>query len=68
MMRILTENFGWKLASFLIALGLWSAIILEPDLVTSASVPIFFRNLPRGLEFAAQAPEQIVLEPSLKIR
>jgi YbbR domain-containing protein len=62
MMKLFFENMWWKLASLLLAIALWFTLILEPDLVTSASVPIFFRNLPKGLEFASQAPDRIVLE------
>ncbi len=62
MIKFIFENIWWKLASLLMAIALWFTLILEPDLVTSASVPIFFRNLPKGLEFASQAPDRIVLE------
>jgi YbbR domain-containing protein len=62
MIKLFFENIWWKLGSLLFAIALWFTLILEPDLVTSASVPIFFRNLPKGLEFASQAPDRIVLE------
>jgi hypothetical protein len=61
-LKIILENFWWKLAALALAVALWFTLILEPDLVTSASVPIFFKNLPSRLEFASQAPDQIVLE------
>jgi YbbR domain-containing protein len=60
--KILLENIWWKLASLAVAIALWATLILEPDVVTSASVSVFFRNLPRDLEFATQAPDHLVLE------
>lgn len=64
MLKFVFENFWWKIASMALAVALWFAVILEPDLVTSTAVPIFFKNLPRDLEFASQAPDRIVLEIS----
>ena len=61
-MKIAIENFWWKLASLIVAIALWFILILEPDLVTSASVPIFFGNIPKGYEFSSEAPGQVVLE------
>ncbi len=62
MLKVVFENFWWKIAALLLAMALWFTLILEPDLVTSASVPIFFKNLPRNLEFSSPAPDRIVLE------
>jgi YbbR domain-containing protein len=62
MWKFLFENFWWKVSALVLAVALWFTLILEPDLVTSASVPIFFKNLPKGLEFASEAPDRIVLE------
>ena len=70
-MKIAIENFWWKLASLIVAIALWFILILEPDLVTSASVPIFFGNIPKGYEFSSEAPGQVVLEirgPASKLR
>ena len=61
-MKVVFENFWWKIAALLLAVALWFTLILEPDVVTTASVPIFFKNLPRGLEFASSAEDRIVLE------
>lgn len=60
--KVLFENFWWKIAALVLAMALWFTLILEPDLVTSASVPIFFKNLPQNLEFASPARDRIVLE------
>ena len=70
MIKLAFENIGWKLASLGVAIVLWFTLILEPDVVTSVSVPIYFRNQPRSLEFATEAPDHLVLEirgPSSKL-
>lgn len=56
------ENFWWKAASLGLSFALWFSIINEPELVTNASVPIFYRGLQRGLEIASDQPERIFLE------
>ena len=48
--------------SLALSVGLWVTIINEPELVTSAAVPIFYRGLPRGIEIAADQPDKIFLE------
>ncbi len=70
MIKLLLENFWWKIGALGVAIGLYATMVLEPDVVTSASLPIFFRNLPRELEFATPAQDRIVLEirgPSSKL-
>ena len=62
MRRIILENFWWKLISLLLSIGLWVTIINEPELVTSAAVPIFYRGLPKGIEIASGQPDRIFLE------
>lgn len=60
--RFIFENFWWKLMSLGLSVGLWVTIINEPELVTSASVPIFYRGLPRTIEIASGQPDRIFLE------
>lgn len=48
--------------SLALSIGLWVTIINEPELVTSASVPIFYRGLPRTIEIASGQPDRIFLE------
>jgi YbbR domain-containing protein len=62
MRRLFLENFWWKLASLGLSFGLWVTIINEPELVTSAAVPIFYKGLPVGIEIASDQPEKIFLE------
>ena len=50
MIRLLTRNIGWKLLALLIAVALWIAVAREPELDTSLSVPIEFKNIPDDLD------------------
>ena len=62
MMQLLTRNLGWKLASLLIALALWIAIAREPELATSLSIPIEFKNIPDDLDIGSNVPDRIHIE------
>ena len=62
MKRFLTENLLWKVLSVFLAFLIWVAIAREPELATSVSVPIFFRNLPNQLDLASDVPERVHLE------
>jgi YbbR domain-containing protein len=62
MRRFLTENIGWKLLSVLLAFCLWIAVAREPEMSTSMTVPVLFRNMPGDLDFASEAPERVHLE------
>lgn len=61
-MRWLFSNLHWKALSLAIALGLWFAVVREPELVTSQSVPIFYKNLPRDLEIGSDVPDRVHVE------
>ena len=68
--RLITHNFGWKLGSLVMAVLLWFAIVGEPELVTTRSVPILYKNLPDGLLIGPDAPNQVRVElrgPSSKL-
>ncbi len=70
MMGLITENFGWKLLSLLAAIVLWLALVGDPELTTTISVPLEFRNLPRELDINSETPEVVQLElqgPSAKL-
>ncbi len=60
--RWVKHNFGWKLASLCIAIGLWIAIVGEPELVTIQAVPILYKNLPTGLLVLSDAPDTVRAE------
>jgi len=70
MMRFITVNFGWKVLSLAAAVVLWLFLVGDPELTTTISVPLEFRNLPRDLDINSETPEVILLEvqgPSAKL-
>ena len=62
MIRLLTQNFGWKMLSLAIAVALWIAVAREPELATDISVPVEFKNIPEELDISAGAPERVHVE------
>ncbi len=62
MKQLLTNNLGWKLLSLLIAIALWIAVAREPELATSLSVPIEFKNIPGDLDIGSNVPDRVHLE------
>lgn len=60
--RRLTSNLGWKLASVLLSVLLWFAMVGEPELVAIQPIPLLYRNLPKGLLLVSDAPDQIRAE------
>lgn len=61
-MRRLAHNLQWKLLSLLLAIGLWFIVVREPELVTSQSIPIFYKNLPKDIETGSEAPDRVHVE------
>jgi YbbR domain-containing protein len=61
-MKFITANLGWKLLALLIAVVLWIAIEREPELATSISVPIEFKNVPDDLDIGSNQPDRVRLE------
>ncbi|MDP2996444.1 MAG: CdaR family protein [Bryobacterales bacterium] len=67
----LTRNLGWKFLSLALAILLWFAIVGEPELATSVSAPIEYKNLPPDLEMSSDVLDRVHLEvrgPSGKLR
>jgi YbbR domain-containing protein len=62
MKRLFTQNLGWKFLSLLIAVALWLAIAREPEVATSISVPVEFRNMREDLDIAGELPDRVRLE------
>ena len=62
MKQLFTQNLGWKFLSLLLAVGLWLAIAREPEVATSLSVPVEFRNMRDDLDISGNLPDRIRLE------
>jgi YbbR domain-containing protein len=62
MRRLLLHNLGWKIVSLLIAVVLWILTAREPELATSLSVPIEFKNIPDTLDIGSEMPDRVRLE------
>jgi hypothetical protein len=60
--RFFTRNFGWKAASLALAILLWMAILGEPELVTTHTAPVLYKNLPENLLIGADAVDQVRVE------
>jgi len=56
------KNFGWKLASLLLAVLLWLAFSSAPLVVTTHTAPIVYNNLANGWMVAGNSPETVHLE------
>lgn len=69
-MRLITRNLGWKVGSLALAVLLWLAILGEPELVTTHTAPILYKNLPRELLIGSDALDEVRVElrgPSGKV-
>ena len=62
MRRFFLDNLGWKVLSVGLAFLLWIAVAREPELATSISVPVLFKNIPDDLDIASDVPERVHLE------
>ena len=61
-MRLFTENIPAKLFSILIAFLLWVALVDEPELIETVTVPVEYRNLSSALDLSPDAPSRIQLQ------
>jgi len=61
-MRLFTENIPAKIFSILIALLLWVALVDEPELIETVTVPVEYRNLSSSLDLSPNAPSRIQLQ------
>jgi YbbR domain-containing protein len=62
MIQFFTRNLGWKLLSLLIAIVLWVAVSREPEVATSLSVPVDFKNMRDDLDIDGNLPDSVRLE------
>jgi YbbR domain-containing protein len=60
--KLITRNLGWKLGSLTLSVLLWFAILGEPELVTTHTAPILYKNLPQGLLIGSDALDQVRVE------
>lgn len=58
----MTRHLGWKLGSLAAAIALWLAVEGAPELVTTQTVPLLYRNLASGLILASDTPESVRAE------
>lgn len=62
MKQLFTRNLGWKLLSLVIAVLLWVSVAREPEVATSLSVPVDFKNMRDDLDIDGNLPESVRLE------
>jgi YbbR domain-containing protein len=62
MMRLFTENVPAKIVSVVIAMLLWVALVDEPELIETVTVPLEYRNLASTLDLSPDAPGRIQLQ------
>ena len=71
LLRLITNNWAWKLLSLLIAVIIWIFVASEPELSTFATARIEFKNLPENLELESIPDTTVLLElrgPSGELR
>ena len=56
------KNLVWKLVSLLLAILVWLAYTSTPDVVTTYTAPIVYRNLASGWMVTGNSPESVHLE------
>lgn len=59
---LVIQNGGWKLLSLAVAFLIWAFVVSEPELATTASVRVMYKNLPDGLEIASDPVSTVSLE------
>jgi hypothetical protein len=65
------QNFWWKALALAIAVAIWWAVAMEPELSTFQTVRLEYKNLPNDLEISSDPVESVVLElrgPSGELR
>ena len=56
------RNLGWKIGSLLLAVLLWAAMSLEPEVVVVRDAPVLYKNVPPDRVLAGDAPQSVRLE------
>jgi len=60
--RRLTNHIWWKIGSLVISVLLWLVISVQPVLVTTRTMPVYYQNLSRDLLMAAEVPDTVHVE------
>ena len=60
--RRLTNHFWWKLGSLGVSVLLWMVIAVQPELVTTRLLPVYYQNLSADLLLAAEVPDAVHVE------
>ena len=61
-MAWITRNFLWKLGALAVSAVLWFVIVGQPELVTTRTVPILYKNLPPDLLIGQSAEDAVHVE------
>lgn len=62
MKRFFLRNIGWKVLSLALAFVLWLGMAREPEVATTYSAPIEFKNMPDDLDIVSDVPARVRLE------
>lgn len=62
MIGLVTKNLPWKLLSLGLAVLLWFALVGEPEMATSVTATVQYRNLPEDLEISSDLTDYVHLE------
>lgn len=62
MIRLITENWKYKLGSIALSSALWLGIVEENELATSVLAPVQYRNIPKDLEMSSDLSDKVHLE------
>ncbi len=62
MIKLITNNFGYKVLAVAISTTLWLVLVDEPESATSHSAPVQFRNVPKDLEIASDVKDRVRLD------
>ena len=60
--RRIFHNIWWKLGALALSLLLWYAVVGEPEVATTRTVPIVYKNLPRDLLIGSNAVDAVRVE------
>lgn len=62
MIRKFAAKVGWPLVALAAAFALWITFVGSPEIVSSVSVPVHYRNMPPRLEPVTELPRHVMAE------